>query len=544
MTNLRSVLFPAILALLAAPGAAQSTLFDVSGQTADSYGQVCDVVGDTNGDGVGEFLVGAWRDDAPGLADAGSVSVYSGLDGSLLMTILGTGAGDHMGFGSSAAGDVNGDGFADICAAADEDDIPGTGANAGSATIVSGLDGSVLFSFVGESSGDLFGWSTAAVGDVNGDGRDDVLVGALRAEDTGTPGDGGSLTVFSGLDGSVIHRIHGNVVSGQLGSQVGRAGDLNGDGRADLVGVQGNQVFTFSGADASVIWQVFGGASASVSGGIDGNGDGLDDVVVGTPGAFANAGRVRLISGADGSFLYDIQGDTGGDMIGTSVVGAGDLDGDGYGDFVAGMPGFDGPAGNNTGAARAWSGRTGDVIFTISGDAPGDRLGTSVGAGDVNGDGVPDVVISSTSSAKAKVVSFVPLGLEPFGTGTPGCEGTIDLLANGVPSAGNTGFEVHLSNAGPVTTLLIGDTEDTAGTLYFGALCHIAINPPPPAVGVVARLGLPSPDANHSIVAPLPIPADPGLIGQGFVLQAISVFPRGDCARRVATSRALRLTVQ
>src|SRR5688572_24805981 len=170
--------------LLSSASAAQSTLFDVSGAAGISYGQVCDLVGDTNGDGLSEFLVGAWRDDNGLLTDAGSVFLYSGASGLLLATIQGSGMDDHMGYGSSAAGDLNGDGFGDVCAAADEDNVPNVGGNAGSATIVSGLDGSVLYTFFGSAGGDLFGWSTAAVGDVNGDGRDDVLVSALN--DVGT----------------------------------------------------------------------------------------------------------------------------------------------------------------------------------------------------------------------------------------------------------------------------------------------------------------------------------------------------------------------
>ncbi|MEQ1894745.1 MAG: hypothetical protein ABL998_19555, partial [Planctomycetota bacterium] len=127
---------PFVFALIALASSfhAQSTLFDVTGAAAESYGQCCDLVGDMNGDGQGEFLVGAWRDDNGALSDAGSVFVYSGADGTLLRTIQGTGADDHMGFGSSAAGDVNGDGFLDVCAAADEDNVAGVGANAGSAT--------------------------------------------------------------------------------------------------------------------------------------------------------------------------------------------------------------------------------------------------------------------------------------------------------------------------------------------------------------------------------------------------------------------------
>jgi len=534
------------LLLTSVPLAAQSTLFDVSGAVGDSYGQCCDLVGDMNGDGKGEFLVGAWRDDNGTLTDAGSVFVYSGADGTLLRTIQGTGADDHMGFGSSAAGDVNGDGYLDVCAAADEDNVAGIGANAGSATIVSGFDGSVLFTFTGVSSSDLFGWSTAAVGDVNGDGRDDVLVGALNAEDVSSPSNAGSLTVFSGADGTILWRVFGDAVAGQLGSNVGRVGDVNGDGRADFAGVQGNSVRVFSGADGSeLLRRTASGNALIVSGGLDANADGFDDVLVGSGSANSNTGRVQVVSGADNTVLWTVFGDVAGDQLGAGVVGCGDLDGDGYGDWAAGMPGFDGPAGLNTGAIRAFSGRTGLVIATVPGDLANDRIGSSLGGGrDVDGDGVQDVLASSIGAAKAKLVSFVPQGIEVFGTGTAGCDGALDLGATGVPTLGNAAFEVHASHAGPSGFLLIGDSEDTAGTLRFGALFHLDPTPAPPALGVVGSFALPAPDATGSLTLALPVPVDPGLVGRTYVFQVASFFAPGACAQRLATSRALRVTVQ
>jgi len=535
-----------VLPHVALPHVAQATVHDVSGTVGDSFGQCCDVVGDVNGDGFGEFLVGAWRDDNGALTDAGSVFLYSGADGSLLATIQGGAMDDHMGFGSSAAGDLNGDGFADLCAAADEDNVAGIGANAGSATIVSGLDGSVLYTFTGVAGSDLFGWSTAAVGDVNGDGRDDVLVSALNAEDVSSPSNAGSLTVFSGLDGSVVQRVFGDVVGGQLGSNVGPAGDVNGDGKNDFAGVQGSLVRVFSGADGSELRRRGGGGGTIVcSGGIDGNGDGFDDYLIGSAGFTSNTGRVQLVSGLDNAVLHEAFGGATGDQLGASVVGAGDLDGDGYGDFAAGMPGFDGAAGANTGAVRAFSGRTGAVLFTVEGDLAGDRLGSDVGGGrDVNGDGIADVVASSITTAKAKVMSFVPRGLEPFGTGSAGCAGTLALLAGGVPTLGNAAFELHVSNAGGPTSLLIGDSEDTAGSLFLGAVFHLDPTPAPPALGILARASLPAADAHGSIVAPFPVPNSAALLGVPFVFQAVSFFPPGACSARLATTRGLRVAIQ
>jgi hypothetical protein len=533
------------LALAAAPSA-QSTLHDHAGSAAEAYGQVCDVVGDTDADGRAETLVGAWRHDPAGVTDAGAVFVYDGATGALALTVPGTGIGDHMGFGSSAAGDVNDDGFADVCAAADEDDVTGAGSNAGSATIISGLDGTVIWTFTGDSASDLFGWSTAAAGDVDGDGVADVLIGALQDEGGGSPSNAGSISAYSGATGLLIHRIYGSVLNGSLGSKVGRAGDVDGDGRADLIAAQGSLARVFSGADASVLHDFSvpsgGTAGLAVSGGIDANNDGFADLVVGASGTSTNAGRVVVFSGATGAILWDKAGDLAGDLLGASVAGAGDLDADGHGDFVAGMPGSDG-GGSSSGALRAFSGRDGSVLFTVSGNAANHRIGASAGAGaDIDLDGFPDAIGSATSG-NAKSVSFTPQGIEPFGTGTPGCDGPQPLLANGVPTLGDAGFALFSSNAPPLLPafLALGDTGLPAGVPVLGALLHVA---PPPAGGFLLLFTTPPADAGGTLIAPLPIPATPALLGATFAAQLGTAWAAGPCAGTFTSTTALTLTIQ
>ena len=545
--SIRTAAAPAAFVLCVPLLSAQSVLFETSGSSSDSYGQVCDLIGDTDGDGRAEVFVSGWRDDPNGLNDAGSLFLYDGATGLASGIVPGLGVGDHMGYGSSSAGDANGDGVFDICAAADEDDVPGVGSNAGSVSIQSGLDGSELHLTLGEDQGDLFGWSTACVGDVNGDGMDDVCASALNAEGLGSPNNAGSLTVISGADGSILWRVYGDTANGSLGSNVGRVGDVNNDGFADFGGIQGIRARIFSGADASLLHDipVFGGGGTvgiKLGGGVDVNGDGFDDIITGSSGAGNAAGRVRVWSGADGTLLWKPLGDLANDRMGSSVVGAGDLDGDGYGDFAAGGPGFD-VGGNQSGGVRAWSGRTGLAIFTISTGAANVQLGHALGAGhDVDGDGVPDLVASSTQAARAAVLSFVPLGLVPFGTGTPGCNGSQPLLANGVPSVGNLGFQLHTAGAEPGTTafLALGDTADAAGFPVFGALVHVL---PPPLGGFLTLLPTPVADAHGSIITPLPLPNDPGLTGKTVVFQVATIQGAG-CAQWFSTSRGLRVTFQ
>ncbi len=123
----------------------------------------------------------------------------------ILFTFDGDSAGDFFGISVSGAGDVNADGFADLIVGANGDDNNGT--RSGSARVFSGLDGSILFTFDGDSAGDRFGTSVSGAGDVNGDGFADLIIGAHLDDNNGT--DSGSARVISprGPDDLVIDLI-------------------------------------------------------------------------------------------------------------------------------------------------------------------------------------------------------------------------------------------------------------------------------------------------------------------------------------------------
>ena len=145
-------------------------------------------------------------------------------------TFTGDSAGDRFGNSVSSAGDVNGDGFDDLIVGAQNDDNNGT--DSGSARVFSGADGSVLYNFDGDSAGDLFGGSVSGAGDVNGDGFDDLIVGAQNDDNNGA--NGGSARVLSGADGSVLYSFDGEIGDG-FGQSVSGAGDVDGDGFDDLI---------------------------------------------------------------------------------------------------------------------------------------------------------------------------------------------------------------------------------------------------------------------------------------------------------------------
>jgi hypothetical protein len=134
-------------------------------------------------------------------------------------------------FGSSVsdAGDVNGDGVDDLIVGA-----PGNGGfNPGNVQVFSGVDGSVLYNFDGDSGSDRFGVSVSGAGDVNGDGFDDLIVGAVLDNDNGFQS--GSARVFSGSDGSVLYNLDGDSARDGFGGSVSGLGDVNGDGVADFI---------------------------------------------------------------------------------------------------------------------------------------------------------------------------------------------------------------------------------------------------------------------------------------------------------------------
>lgn len=460
---------------------------------SDRFGQSVSGVGDVNGDGVDDFIVGA-----PGSLSGSSFGfarVFSGIDGAVLHTFYADSLGDNFGASVSGAGDVNGDGFHDmIIGAQNASDF---GQNSGSARVVSGGNFATLYTFHGDSAFDIFGFGVSGVGDVDGDGFDDVMVGAPADDNNGI--NSGSAKVFSGVDGSILYSLNGDAAGDRFGTSVSGAGDLNGDGCDDFMvgsplddtnGVNTGKTQVFSGLDGTIIFTLFGdppgGAFGFLSCAGDVNNDGVDDFIVSAPTDDTNgmnSGSAKVFSGDDGSILFSLNGDNALDRFGSSVSRAGDVNGDGFDDFLVGIP-LDDNNGTSSGSARVYSGIDGSIITTYSGQVAFSCTGNDVdGLGDINGDGFDDVIVGSKFGdglipSRVHVLFADTLPVLHFETET-GLPHFLDLEWQ--PDNGDvyskTG-KIHSSGATPGGVGLIGASLAELDTVLFGYLPLLIANGP------------------------------------------------------------------
>ena len=303
-------------------------------------------------------------------------------------------------------GDFDGDGVEDLAAAARGDETFGPG---GAVLVWSGADGSLLL-HLGVPGNQGYAWSVDAIADLDGDGKDEVLVGAWLADGNGD--DSGRVYLHSGADGSVLDVLDGPLAGGVFGFDLTRMGDVDGDGVEDFAvgapNVQGGIVYCHSGADRSLLWQAGGtpgdffsdvGARIACVGDVDG--DGVPDLGSGrrNEGPAADfAGRATIYSGVDGAVLREFFGAAAGDHCGDAIAAAGDVDGDGLDDVAIAYSGVDQPQAL-AGLVRVHSGADGSVLREYSGWRDDALARALAGCGAVNGDGVPDLAMSSARSS-------------------------------------------------------------------------------------------------------------------------------------------------
>ncbi|MBT7292822.1 MAG: S8 family serine peptidase, partial [Rhodospirillaceae bacterium] len=378
--------------------------------------------------------------DLGGLSSDGTVSVRlsnvssfaaDDLNGSNGFELLGIAADAYSGISVSGVGDIDGDGFDDILIGAPNrgfsSDLSGKafvvfGSASGMPSTIelrdllseNGGDGSDGFVLFGAEDADQFGRSVSSAGDVNGDGFDDLIVGAPSYVSLSNEAAGDAYVVF--------------------GSGAGFAAELNMVNLLSAGGGDGSDGFVIHGIDSQ------DHAGLHVSGGGDINGDGYSDLVVtafrGDPGGTNNAGETFVIlgsaggfaaeldlssllsaNGGDGSAGFVVEGINANDTSGGSAALAGDINGDGYDDLVIGAASAD-PNGSGSGESYVLFGRPGgftahfalsDLLaanggngsagFVVNGIAQTDFSGWAVDtAGDINGDGIDDLLIAAKGS--------------------------------------------------------------------------------------------------------------------------------------------------
>jgi hypothetical protein len=365
----------------------------------DQFSWIARSISDVDGDRVSDVVTSAPTFGATGQpAGRGRVYVYSGRSGQLIWQYTGE-PGESVGTGLEGAGDVDRDGIADVVAGA-----PGSGR----AYVLSGRTGAVLHKLQGVAA-ERFGTSSSGAGDQDGDGHADVVIGAPGSNANGQGS--GSAYVFSGKTGARIAKLDGERAGDAFGNIV--AGQKTGQGTPVLVGApsagprQRGRVYVFRDlrAPASMVLDsdstgiALGAMFTSLVGDVDG--DRVLDVFATD---FTNAakgpatGRAYVRSGATGQLLLTLTGENAGDGFGVGSADVGDVNKDGRDDLVIGAWQYSAVAPSG-GRIYLYSGKDGSLLQTITGRIAGETLGFDAsGAGDVDGDGIPDLLVTSSWS--------------------------------------------------------------------------------------------------------------------------------------------------
>ena len=437
-----------------ADGLENTPFWSIESELLYSYlGSSVSYAGDVNGDGYDDVIVGEdnWGEDWPDI-NMGRVHVYGGGAGTMTLLATRTGgcANAHAGLFVCGAGDVDADGYDDV-AYCEAENCPAEDVR----VLYGDATGSMTRDdLIHEPGGGINGNPLAAAGDVNGDGYADLLVGAPSAYSGTDYGEGWAycyLGSASGIETTAAWIREGGQAGAYFASSVATAGDVNGDGYADVIigaknwtngDAEEGKAFVFlgseTGLDTETVWgregnQVEAHFGSSVATAGDVNGDGLSDLIVGADhydegGYFDNGRAFVYLGGAYGpketAGWYALSGQADA-AAGFALAGGGDVNGDGYSDVLVSAPWYD-YGQTDEGVVWLFTGGPLGLSFAPAWFAQGDeaeaRFGASVDfAGDVNGDGYDDVLVGANwygSYEGAAFLWFGTSGALPYGDPT------------------------------------------------------------------------------------------------------------------------------
>lgn len=511
--------------------------FRGDGQPGSQFGYSVSSAGDVNGDGKSDVVIGAPYTKNSSHTRIGTVYIYTGqstqngtywwrADGDGYSPGQNSAWNTALGWSVSTAGDINGDGFADI--------IAGDGTYVGANDQEIGLfriyrgGATTMSSDVISRTGLIYFPDVACAGDVNGDGLSDVIVGSWPYQRSQYPDCGGAWVYYGQFEqtlaSSPAHSYNQDMTSAhKFGSSYGSAGDVNGDGYQDVIvgdpeydnGTTTNagRVYVYWGSASGLSlnpWSYTGSlpnenVGFSVASAGDVNGDGYSDIIVGSPGytgAAGSEGRIMVFFGSSNGLPQNpTWWATSGQYLahlGFSVSTAGDVNGDGFSDIIAGAPDYDNlNAGNvfDCGAVAMWYGsalglnvhngisqpgalNTTNCSWLLDANYIGSRTGYSVStASDFNGDGYSDILIGQPSFTYDYSTSQGPISIAFAGRvqlffGSSNGMGSGTILTPPIVTASQT------TRDGYYTSNYFGESVATAGDVNGDGRGDIIIGAP------------------------------------------------------------------